>query len=100
MLTFALGLIVGLLINALGIWNASRKLKSVQEQQKLIFDRELGDRIGPEEFEKLAHAVNALKQLENVGVVDKESFPGARRIIEEADKVVLENKFCPGWYRS
>lgn len=100
MLLFALGMIVGLLFNIIPIIKTRNKLKEVQEQQKLIFDRELGDRISQEEFEKLAHAVYALKELKYCRVIDKDNSPQALKCLEDADKVILENKFCPSWYRS
>lgn len=101
------GIVIGLAINHARIrfsrWKIrelERRVLAIQEEHLKISLQAITNTLGFERFEKLAHAVNALKELENVGVIDKESFPGARDIIKEADTVILENKLCPSWYRS
>lgn len=101
------GMTIGLAINHARIrWSRWKirelelKVFRIQEEHLKLTLQAVAGTLGIEKFEKLAHAVNALKTLEEVGVVDPENFPGAKDIIKEADQVILENKLCPGWYRS
>lgn len=101
------GLTIGLAINHARIrfhrWKIrelEQRVIAIQQEHLKITLQAVTGTLGAERFEKLAHAVNALKTLEEVGVVSPEVFPGARDIIKEADKVILENNLCPGWYRS
>ncbi len=98
-----IGIIIGLAFNTIQLWRAKEKIKrliisfnklSAIEEQVLQIKQTIAERsvhLTTKDFDILVQAVYALKQLDRMGEIDHNVFQGARRIIQDANKVILEN---------